>query len=181
MPEIIPNLHPAVVHFPLALMTVSLLFHVAAMLFKNRLWSSQLATVAHWTLWLGALSSIVAAGFGWQAYNTVNHDEPAHVAMLVHRNWALPTMGLMVLLAAWDIWKSKATQVMSLLFILPLAIVWGLVMTTGWYGAELVYRHGLGVMSLPAAEAGHEHHHHEEEANDDDHPAADPETHDHAN
>ena len=28
----------------------------------------------------------------------------------------------------------------------------GLLMTTAWYGGELVYRHGIGVMSLPNAE-----------------------------
>lgn len=31
-------------------------------------------------------------------------------------------------------------------------------MTTGWYGAELVFRYGTGVMSLPQSEVvGHQH------------------------
>ena len=38
--------------------------------------------------------------------------------------------------------------------------VWGMVASTAWHGGELVYRHGLGVLSLPATEhgqLGHEH------------------------
>ncbi len=177
MPEIIPNLHPAVVHFPIALVTASLLFHAAAILFKKKAWAMQLATVGHYTLWLGAASSVAAVAFGWQAFNSVNHDDVSHAAMLVHRSWALPTMGLLILLAAFDIWKSKATQVMSLAFIVPLAIICGLVMTTGWYGAELVYRHGLGVMRMPESEMGampgkegdaHQHEHSKVDAAHDD-------------
>lgn len=36
---------------------------------------------------------------------------------------------------------------------------WALVIATAWHGGELVYRHGLGVLSLPVAEADHVHSH----------------------
>lgn len=83
MPEIIPNLHPLLVHFPIVLVSVSVFFHVAA---------------------------LPTAFFGWQAFNNVNHDEAGHVAMLAHRAWALSTRAVLVVLAGWDIWRSRWMQ-----------------------------------------------------------------------
>jgi hypothetical protein len=37
-------------------------------------------------------------------------------------------------------------------FLIALIIAWLLVVNVAWLGAEVVFRHGLGVMSLPAME-----------------------------
>lgn len=159
MPEIIPNLHPFAVHFPIALISVSVIFHLAAILFRQRDWSSHLAAAGHWTLWTGTLVAAVAAVTGWFASNSVDHDETGHVAMLLHRSWGLATLAAAIFLAGWDIWRSKGDRIMPLWFLAPLGIVWAMVMSTSWLGSELVYRHGLGVMELPPAvsENGQDH------------------------
>ena len=152
MLEIIPNLHPAVVHLPIALTVTALLFSLAARLMPQSRFVTQWTGVGHWTLWLAALTAIVAVAFGWQAYNSVNHDEAGHMAMTLHRNWALPTTFGLVLLAAWDAWRYRDNKVMSWPIVVILLVISLAVLKTAWFGGEVVYRHGIGVMALPKNE-----------------------------
>lgn len=155
MPEIIPNLHPLFVHFPIALVSLSALFHVAAVVTRDKPCATHCAILAHTTLWLGALTVLPTVLFGWQAFNSVNHDEASHAAMLVHRAWALGTLAVLLVLAGWDVWRNKVDARPAVWFAATVLGAWGLVATTAWHGGELVYRHGLGVMSLPASEGDH--------------------------
>lgn len=160
--EIIPNWHPLLVHFPIALISVSAFFHLAAwMMWGKHKGATHCAVLAHSTLWLGALAAVLAALLGWLAFNTVEHDEASHAAMQIHRAWALGTLAVLMILAGWDFWRHKVEEQPAGWFAVTLVAAWMLVATTAWYGGELVYRHGLGVMALPAVESdiGHEHHH----------------------
>ncbi len=159
MPEIIPNPHPLLVHFPIALISVSAFFHVVAIAVRDKACTKHCAVLAHATLWLGALAVLPTALFGWQAFNSVSHDEAGHVAMLAHRGWALATLAVLAVLAGWDAWRSKVDAMPKLWFAAAVVGAWGMVATTAWHGGELVYRHGLGVMSLPVTGTGHEYGH----------------------
>ena len=109
-----------------------------------------------WMLWGAALFALIAAAFGWFAFNSVAHDEVRHAAMMLHRNWALGALAVLIALAAWDVWRGRSGRIPSPGFLGLLVVAWLLVTSTAWYGAELVYRHGLGVMSLPKSEGlGH--------------------------
>ncbi|RFC36496.1 MAG: putative membrane protein [Candidatus Nitrotoga sp. LAW] len=160
--ELIPNAHPIAVHFPIALTLIALLFSLAARIGSMHNLATQLATVGHWALWISGVTATIAAGLGWLAFNSVDHDDAGHAAMLIHRNWAIPTAVGLLLLAMWDVFKLRAHQVMSWLTLIVLTLLSGSVAVTGWLGGEVVFRHGIGVLSLPeiAAESdprGHEH------------------------
>lgn len=159
MPEIIPNLHPLLVHFPIVLISVSAFFHVAAIATRGKTCATHCAVLAHTTLWLGALAALPTVFLGWQAFNSVNHDEAGHAAVLIHRAWALGTLAVLAVLAGWDAWRSKVDAVPAWWFAGAVIGAWSMVAVTAWHGGELVFRHGLGVMSLPVAETGHEHGH----------------------
>jgi uncharacterized membrane protein len=160
MPEIIPNLHPLMVHFPIALITMSAFFHVAAAATRGKPLSINFGILAHALLWLSALSVLPAVFFGWQAYNSVTHDDASHAAMLIHRNWALGTSAVLIILASWDVWRNKVDSPTAWRLVIAVIGAWSMVVITAWHGGELVYRHGLGVMSLPVPQDGVGHSHH---------------------
>lgn len=160
MIEIIPNLHPALVHFPIAFATAAVVLTAVGTALRNWSYTAQCLMTGRWMLWGAALSALVAAAFGWFAFNSVAHDEVSHAAMKVHRNWALGALTALLALAAWDVWRSRSGTMPSPVFLVLLVAAWLLVMSTAWHGAELVYRHGLGVISLPKPEgqsSPHEH------------------------
>lgn len=156
MIEIIPNYHPLFVHFPIAYATAALFFFAAGILFGKKSWAAQCLIFARWMLWAATIFAGIAAVFGWFAYNSVDHDEAGHQAMTLHRNWALATLGVLTLLAAIDGWLRRFVIAVPYGFLALLLVAWLLVISTAWHGSEVVYRHGLGVMSLPKAEGpGH--------------------------
>lgn len=160
MIEIIPNWHPVFVHFPIAFATAAAFFFIAAQSFREKPWAAQSLVTGRWMLWSAAIFACIAAVFGWFAYNSVDHDEAGHLAMKVHRNWALVAVGVLVMLAALDVWLRRFTAATPLGFIALMVVAWLLIMNAAWHGGEVVYRHGLGVMSLPEAEgSGHPHEH----------------------
>jgi len=159
--EIIPNWHPLFVHFTVGLLSTSVLFYLAsAFLSKENSWKQQWLTMANWSLWSGCLFAIGTAIAGWFAYNSVAHDSASHAAMTLHRNWALPTAGTFLLLGFWAIMLARKKYQPSFIFLTFSIIAAGLLMITGWLGAEAVYRYGLGVQSLPNVEAGVDGHNH---------------------
>lgn len=162
MIEIIPNWHPFFVHFTVALLTLSFVFYALGVVWQNSSYRQQWLTYGNWNLWLGVAFSTVTVIAGWFAYNSVTHDTPSHAAMTLHRNWALGTFALFVLLAVWTFAMRRQHKKPSAVFLIVGFIGLMLLTTTGWRGAELVYRYGLGVMSLPKVE-GHAH------SSDDEH------------
>lgn len=153
MLETIPNWHPALVHYPIAFATATVVFITIGLAYKNRSWAMQCLMTGRWMLWSAALFGLIAAAFGWFAYNSVEHDAVSHAAMILHRNWALGALALLFALASWDVWRSRSGKMPSQVFLVLLVAAWLLVMSTAWHGAELVYRHGLGVMALPDVHA----------------------------
>lgn len=160
MVEIIPNWHPLFVHFPIAYATAALFCFAAGKFGNEKCWATQCLTFARWMLWAAAIFAVITAVFGWFAYNSVEHDEAGHLAMTLHKNWALATVAGLLMLTVLD-WRSwRAALQPSYGFLLLLMLAWAMVVSTAWHGGEVVYRHGLGVMSLPEAEGpGHPHEH----------------------
>ncbi|MCK0071105.1 DUF2231 domain-containing protein [Kordiimonas laminariae] len=149
---IIPNWHPFLVHFTVGLILSSTFFMLASKLKPD--WQSYAETAGKWTLWLGAIITAFTLWAGFDAYSSVAHDDIAHKVMKVHRLWALVTAASILLLAFW-VYKAKT---ISNLTIVLSVVVSGLVGVTGYLGAELVYRHGVGVMRLPDTSGeGHAH------------------------
>lgn len=153
MIEIIPNWHPVFVHFTIGLLfTAILLFILAQLLPEKLVLRNHLRTVALWNLWIGYAFALVTAVFGWLAYNSVAHDAPSHEAMTLHRNWALITLAVFLPVVMWSMLSYRQRNNPTWLFVLLLLIPAYFLGKTGWLGAEVVYRYGIGVMSLPQPE-----------------------------
>lgn len=159
MPEIIPNYHPFMVHFTISLIVVSFGMLLLAYVLKTKpRIQEECFIVSRWCLWLAALASGLTIVAGFHAYYTVGHDAISHKVMTIHRNWGMTTFMIIWLMAIWSFILHLKNKSPRWLFAVSLAVTVILVMVTGWYGAELVFRYGTGVKSLPQVEiVGHQH------------------------
>jgi len=162
MIEIIPNWHPLLVHFTIALLSISVLFFVIQKPLYETEIGDNFYVFARYSLFMGVLISILTLVAGWFAFNSVDHDTPSHLAMIDHRMWGIITFAVFAVAAIWLALSSEMRETVSVIFIVFMLIGGVLLFTTGYKGAELVYKHGLGVQSLPKAEnhdhaSGHDH------------------------
>jgi uncharacterized membrane protein len=160
--EIIPNWHPIFVHFTVALLSVATGLYLVTLLLANGELRVQWLIVARWNLWLGMGLTLITVLSGVYAYNTVAHDAPSHLAMTDHRNWAIATAILFAAATTWSIFSYRSGKEVSVLFMALLLVATISLASTAWRGGEVVYRYGLGVMSLPNM-GNHEHSDGEEE------------------
>ncbi len=149
MIEIVPNWHPIVVHFTVALLVLSVVVHAASRLLPNGDLRAEAQVFARWSLWLGTGFAVATVVTGWLAYNSVTHDDASHAAMLVHRNWALASLLVFLVVTSWSLWRYRGERQPGAMFVLVLLVAGGSLLTTAWRGGELVFRYGLGVMALP--------------------------------
>ncbi|PIP81045.1 MAG: hypothetical protein COW84_01970 [Gammaproteobacteria bacterium CG22_combo_CG10-13_8_21_14_all_40_8] len=180
MITIIPNWHPIFVHFTLVLLTLSGIVQLSLWVNFTKNVQLTLIQTQKWLTILASVCVVLTVATGGYAFNTVNHDEPSHLAMLDHRFWALITSATFLLGAVFYFLLPKLRSKLSSVFFVTAMI---LVSVTGYKGAELVYRHGLGVMSLPKTTGeGHQHQHDAATEEQDDGDDADEHNdHDHSN
>ncbi|WP_417446439.1 DUF2231 domain-containing protein [Kangiella sp.] len=156
MIEIIPNWHPIFVHFTVALLVIGGVFQLMLWIFPNKANTTALS-VQNWLVILSSVAVLATVGTGLQAYYSVAHDTPSHLAMTDHRNWALTTSAIFLIGAALFFLFPRKRQYLAGIFFVAALI---LVSITAYKGGDLVYRHGLGVMSLPEVTGeGHDHDH----------------------
>jgi uncharacterized membrane protein len=140
------NIHPLVVHFPIAFLVGAALFYFLSSIFQR----VTLATTAFSLLILGALSACIAAGTGLYAEEGVMVSFSVRGHLLdVHERLMLGTTGLSILLALWAViarpFPKKGRIIFLILFVLLLAM-----MTLGAdYGARLVYDYNAGGSACP--------------------------------
>jgi len=86
MPEVIPNYHPMMVHFTIALVVTSFgTLILSYVLQKIQSIKQELFIVSRWCLWLAALVSILTIIAGLHAFYTVEHSAVSHQVMTIHR------------------------------------------------------------------------------------------------
>jgi len=135
------NIHPLVVHFPIALLVSAALFYALALVFRK----DTLTATAFSLLILGALSACVVAGTGLYAEDGVMVSFSVREHLLdVHERFMLVTTGLSIILTVWAViarpFPKKGRPIFLLLFLAILVI-----MTLGAdYGARMVYDYDAG-------------------------------------
>lgn len=166
--EIIPNIHPVIVHFSVALLITSMVLFVVAYLRGKTDRDEKLLYAARLIFWLGMGAILLTVLAGIQAYNSVDHDRASHAAMTDHKNWAFGAFGLF-LLTAFMMWRERkgGLGMVSLICLIMACLV---LMTVAYKGGHLVYKFGLGVQSLPEKSGEGEGHDHAEGAGHDDMP-----------
>lgn len=149
------NIHPLIVHFPIAFLTAFFLIEVVGVLLRQE----SLRQTASWLLYLGTLGALGAVVTGLIAEDTVPHGEAVHEIMEWHGRLGITAATLSAALAVWRIATRANFSAMAKALHLYLA---AMVAICIFFGADLgglmVYQHGVGVKTLQQAD---EHHHHQ--------------------
>lgn len=150
----LPNLHPAVVHFPLAFFPLALAFEVAGLILRRQRWLAYAATTLYpvaalsaWlTVWAGerAADGLVAVPAAVQP-RIGEHSDWAHYAL-----YALATIAFLRLVVHLRPKLTDHRGARVVMVLLGLATL-GVLARTADLGGALVYRHGVAVQR-PAAE-----------------------------
>jgi uncharacterized membrane protein len=145
----LPNLHPAVVHFPIVLAPVATLFDLAAAtLPKQRSWAAR-AAVAVWALaglgagaayWAGEAAEESLTGVPAPVLASIDH----HADWALYTVWSFAVVALLRLGLAWarPAWVGRSA---SALFAAVGLAASGLVAYTADLGGGLVYGQGVAV------------------------------------
>jgi uncharacterized membrane protein len=133
----IHEIHPSVVHFPLALAPLSLLLDLAGRIAGRRGWmraGGRLMPVA-------AASGAVAAAAGLVAQGSVEVSREAHDTLVTHRNLNLGLVALTGVLAM----ARQRSETPSLGYLLAGLAGVAAMNYTAYLGGKLVYQYGVGV------------------------------------
>ena len=150
------NIHPLIVHFPIALLFTALLFDLLGWLLKK----PELHSAAKWNLWLGTVGAAAAVGSGLWAASIVEHSEEVHQIMETHETLGLVVLGISIVLSGWR-WVKEITFSQKPWFIfLALSVIMVATMSVGAYlGGRMVYEYGVGGKAVAVEGVGHEHGH----------------------
>jgi uncharacterized membrane protein len=142
-----PNLHPLVVHFPIALLLTAAGLDVLGWTLRCNRSVRFVATVLYV---LGTLAIIATYFTGRAAADAVWLSGMAHAAVKEHWDWAFRTVwffGVLTVVRLVSLWRVRADPRPALIAALTLAGLLGgvLLAETADRGGRLVYQHGVGI------------------------------------
>ena len=137
-----PNLHPLLVHFPIALLTVGLAFDLIGLLLRRE----EFSRTGWWTQLAGTLGVISAVTTGLLAEKSVVIPAAARGSFESHEQIGFVVISVFAALLLWRIASrthipERHRMAFLALFLGGLILIW----VGAWYGGEMVYRFGVGI------------------------------------
>lgn len=138
-----PNIHPLIVHFPIALIMVIFILDFLGVLFKRK---SFLSTANILTIFAAA-GAVMAVVSGLIAEDSIWHTDAAHELLELHETIGFTVLGLTLILLVLRpaVKKKKLFGSLGWLAVLLSFVASVLVGYTGYLGGEMVYKYGAGV------------------------------------
>ena len=155
------NVHPLVVHFPIAFLLSFFLVDLIGSVFKKQHWR----TVASGLLYLGTISITLAVMAGFLAASSVTHDETIHSIIEQHEMLGITSLSLALILSLWRLLtKGMVIGVANVLHLFLSAVLFVLIILGADLGGLMVYKHGVSVEAVTIEESQdfqeHSHHNH---------------------
>jgi uncharacterized membrane protein len=135
------NIHPLVVHFPIAFLVGAALFYFLSWIFRNQTF----ATTAFLLLILGTLAAGAAVGTGLYGEEGVMVSRSVRANLLEsHEKLMLATLGVSIGLAIWAVMARPLPKKKRVLFLFLLLVLLGIMTVGADYGARMVYDYNAG-------------------------------------
>ncbi|CAN5429443.1 hypothetical protein BH20VER3_BH20VER3_03350 [soil metagenome] len=138
----LPPLHPAIVHFPIAL--IGFWFIAELIGYFSR--SETARTVAWWSLVGAVIGGALSVLFGyidmWRASLAAETHELVHTHLKL--GWVLVVSITALAIWSWFL-RRQPGRAPGGGFLTAAVFVFALTMFQGWYGGEMAYAHGAGV------------------------------------
>ncbi|MDD5461788.1 MAG: DUF2231 domain-containing protein [Methylococcales bacterium] len=157
------NLHPLLVHFPIAFLSVFFALDLVATLAKKTQWRS----VASWFLYMGTVAAILTVITGLIAADSVAHGEDVHGIMEHHETIGISVLSLAILLSLWRMKSGALIRGGANGFFLVLSsFLFVLIMLGADLGGFMVYKYGVAVNAVPVPEDSASHVHNQANAHE---------------
>jgi len=150
-----PNIHPLLVHFPIALLLAAVTADMAHVCWPRR---TAVRDTATWLYCAGAMVAMAAYFSGLDAAGSLTLPAGSRTAVGEHFAWAERATWYFVVFASFRmalsyIWRStlrRSAALSSLMGLVGLSML----LVAAAHGGRLVFRHGVAVRPVPATEPG---------------------------
>lgn len=137
-----PNVHPLLVHFPIALLLLSLILEVIALIRTN----PGISRAAWWNQIGGTIGLALSVASGLLAEGSVHIAQDARELFERHEQLAFVTAAVFALLLFWRIAaRGKVPPKAPVLYVFLFLLGTVCMLTGALYGGEMVFRFGVGV------------------------------------
>ena len=144
LPEWAPNVHPLIIHFPIAVLSIAVLFD-----FIFQIWDRSWLSINCLSIYiLGTVSALAAFLTGQYAADNVNMPMQAELTVSNHSDMAKYTLlffSLYSIIRAIYWWKLKPNPIFKVSFFILALLGLFLLFQTADLGGKLVYKYGVGI------------------------------------
>ncbi len=137
-----PPIHPILVHFPIALLTLAAILEAAALLLRRE----ELSRAGWWAQLVGTLAAGFAVVTGIAAGDIPHISVGAAEALDTHQELAFLASGAFAALLLWRIAaRTLIPGPRRWIYVGLLGLGAVLILVVGWFGGELFFHYGVGV------------------------------------
>ncbi len=145
------NIHPLLVHFPIAFLSAFIVVDFIGTAMKNAAWRE----FASGLLYLGTVFAVFTVFAGFQAAETIPHGHNVHDIMERHEQLGMSILALSLALSAWRLRRPVESWGFYNLLSIILA---GVLICGADLGGLMVYKYGVAVQAV-AVSPDDTHHH----------------------
>jgi uncharacterized membrane protein len=139
------KLHPAIVHFPIALITIAALFAVLSLFFKKEFFKG----AAFWNLLIGVVCAIAAVLTGFTEEQSLVHNDDVHQTLVKHKFTGFGILIFSFILLTWGwVRKNKFAKGEYVAWAISLVLGTAAVFYQGFLGGKMVFEQGAGVKPM---------------------------------
>jgi uncharacterized membrane protein len=147
------NIHPLLVHFPIAFLSAFFALDLVGTLAKKTQWR----IAASWLLYFGTVATVFTVISGFMAADSVAHGDNVHDLMERLEQIGIVVLIIAVLLSIWRIASGGLIRGAANGFFLTLTVLLcGLMVWGSDLGGLMVYKYGVGVEAVKQPEDEHD-------------------------